>query len=48
MAKKVDDVSNIKKLFIYNYPLNGALGGTWSIVGIKDNGETVEIRKEGV
>ena len=47
-ATKVDNVANIVKIFIYDYPLNGAVGGTWSIVGIKDNGETIEIEKVGV
>ena len=45
---KVDKVSNIK-LFIYYYPAKKiAAGGSWSIVGIKDNNETIVINRESV
>ena len=47
-ATKVDDVSNVKKLFIYAYPAMKNAGGSWAIVAIKDNNETVALRVEGV
>ena len=47
-ATKVDNVSNVKQLFIYNYPIKENTGGSWSIVAIKDNNETVSLNTEGV
>lgn len=47
-ATKVENVSNVKKLFIYNYPTKKNAGGSWSIVAIKDNNETVALNTEGV
>lgn len=47
-ATKVDNVSNVKKLFVYNYPARKSAGGSWAIVAIKDNNETVALKNEGV
>lgn len=43
IATKVETVSHVKKLFIYNYPNENNGDGSWSIVAIKDNNETVAL-----
>ena len=43
IATKVETVSHVKKLFIYNYPTENNGDGSWSIVAIKDNNETVSL-----
>ena len=48
IATKVDNVSNVKKLFIYHYPAQKNAGGSWSIVAVKDNNETVALNTESV
>lgn len=48
IATKVENVSNVKKLFIYHYPAKKNAGGSWSIVAIKENNETIALNTDSV
>jgi len=47
-VKKVNEVSKVKKIFLYNYPAQPNTGGTWAIFAINENNECIELNNESV